>query len=266
MRKILLLLSVSLLYACDRVFDVHPYDVRVSGERALNAKGIKGIQAACTGKDTLRFAFISDTHAWYSDARDIVEDINARADTLDFVIHGGDLTDTGTTKEFRWARKLLLQLQLPWVALIGNHDFLGTGDQAWTEIFGSKDFSFVAGDVKFVCLNTNATEYAYLAAVPNFDFMEAEMHTDGTWSRTVLVMHARPGSDQFNNNMYVAFGRYILDFPNLLFCLNGHDHQLQVDELYGNGVVFYGTDCALHRTYLIFTITPDSYSYEVVHV
>ena len=106
-----------------------------------------------------------------------------------------------------------------------------------------------------------------MAAVPNFDFLEAEMQGGGElFERTVIVMHARPGSDQFNNNVDKAFGRYILDFPNLLFCLSAHDHQLQADDLYGNGLMFYGTDCALHRAYLLFTITPTGYTYEVVRI
>ena len=267
MNRLLILLIPLLFCACDSVFDIHPYDAHVDGVRGLNASGMEAITAACAGKDTLRFAFFADTHVWYSDTRDIITDINLRSDSLDFAIHGGDLTDTGTTLEYRRAREQLLRLRLPWVALIGNHDFLGTGDQVFAAMFGAKDFAFLAGNVKFVCLNTNATEYDYLAAVPNFDFMEAEMQGGGElFERTVIVMHARPGSDQFNNKVDKAFGRYILDFPNLLFCLSAHDHQLQADDLYGNGLMFYGTDCALHRAYLLFTITPTGYTYEVVRI
>ena len=53
------------------------------------------------------------------------------------------------------------------------------------------DFSVVAGRVKFICLNTNATEYDYIAAVPNFDFMEEEItaHNDDS-DATVVCMHA----------------------------------------------------------------------------
>ena len=42
------------------------------------------------------------------------------------------------------------------VALLGNHDCLGTGNQSYQKIFGNPDFSFIAGKVNFVCLNTNA--------------------------------------------------------------------------------------------------------------
>lgn len=132
-------------------------------------------------------------------------------------------------------------------------------------MYGALDFSFIAGRVKFVCLNTNATEYNYVAAVPNFDYMEEQLTADSTqFDRTVLCMHARPYSDQFNNNVAKAFEHYTRLFPSLMFCLNAHDHCLQADDIYGDGVMYYGCACASDRCYLLFTITPTGYKYEVV--
>ena len=117
-------------------------------------------------------------------------------------MHGGDLTDCGTTKEYIWQRDRLARLKVPYVALIGNHDFLGTGNETYSVMYGKMDFSFIAGRIKFVCLNTNATEYDYLAAVPNLDYME-EQHTadSALFDRSVVCMHARPYCEQFNNNV-----------------------------------------------------------------
>jgi Icc-related predicted phosphoesterase len=149
--------------------------------------------------------------------------------------------------------------------LIGNHDFLGTGAQSYEVMYGDIDFSFIAGGVKFVCLNTNATEYDYLAAVPNFDFMEQEMVRDSAlFDRTVLVIHAPPYSDQFNNNVCKAFRRYLDFFPNLFCCVYGHEHYDKVSDLYGDGLMFYAIDSANHRNYRIFTFTPDGYEQEQI--
>ena len=150
-----------LLSACDKVFDVHPYDVRVKGEKGMNAKQAALIEKATLGKDTIRFAFISDTHQWFDETKAEIRDINRRKDSIDFVVHGGDITDFGGTREFEWSRDLLKGLSVPFVTLLGNHDCLGTGNQSYEVIFGDPDFSFIAGGVKFVCLNTNAIEYDY---------------------------------------------------------------------------------------------------------
>lgn len=259
-------MSVSLLfiYACGDLFDIHPYDVNFHGETDINAKQITRIENELADKDTLRVAFISDTHGWYSDTKDEILDLNNRRD-IDFVIHCGDLTDTGTAMEYEWIRDILGDLHVPYVGLIGNHDFLGTGDQAYMKMYGSMDFSFIAGRIKFVCLNTNATEYDYIAAVPNFDYMETEMEMDRErFDRTILVMHAPPYSDQFNNNVCKAFRRYLDFFPGLICCVYGHNHNDLVDDIYDDGLLFYGIDCAKHRRYRIFTFTPDGYEMEQI--
>lgn len=259
-----LTVTTCLLAACD-MFDTHPYDVDFKGETGINARQIATIESRFADKDTLRVAFISDTHLWLSDARDQVTDLNKRKG-IDFVIHCGDLTDTGTAKEFEWSRDILKGLRYPFVALIGNHDFLGTGDQAYGVMYGEMNFSFIASRVKFVCLNTNATEYDYMAAVPNFDWMEEEMVKDtARFDRTIVVMHAPPYSDQFNNNVRKTFRRYLDFFPGLMYCVYGHNHSDKVSDIYGDGLMFYGIDCAEHRNYRIFTITKDGYEVEQVY-
>lgn len=250
--------------SCDSVFDVHPYDVRVKGETKINATQMAKIESTVKGKDTIRFAFISDSHQWLSDLSDELKDINKR-DSIDFIIHGGDITDFGTTREFEWTREKLLKLEKPFVTLLGNHDCLGTGEQTYAEMFGEPDFSFIAGRVKFVCLNTNAIEYDYSRPVPNFDYMENQVvENKDEFDRTVICMHAAPYSEQFNNNVAKVFNYYTLQFPNLMFCLYGHGHHTEQNDIYNNGIMYYQVGNAPKRQYYIFTITPKGYKYEII--
>ena len=259
------LVCAAALTACDDVFHVHPYDVDIHGEHHINGRQLEDIERRFATSDTLRVAFISDTHGWYTDASDEVAALNSR-DDIDIVVHCGDLTDTGTTKEFEWIRDILGRLRYPYVALVGNHDFLGTGNQAYDVMYGPMNFSFIAARVKFVCINTNSTEYDYMAAVPDFDFMEQEVaaRTD-SFDRTVVVMHAPPYSDQFNNNVCKAFRRYLDLFPRLMCCVYGHNHNDAVENIYHDDLLFYGIDCAEHRNYRIMTITPDGYDMQQVY-
>lgn len=253
-----------LMTSCDSVFDVHPYDVRVKGEKNINATQISKIESAIKSKDTIRFAFISDSHQWLSDLSDEIKDINGR-DSIDFIIHGGDVTDFGSSREFEWTREKLQKLQKPFVVILGNHDCLGTGDQVYEKMFGAPDFSFIAGRVKFVCLNTNAIEYDYSRPVPNFDYMETQMtENKDDFDRTVICMHAAPFSEQFNNNVAKVFNYYTLQFPQLMFCLYGHGHHTEQHDLYENGIMYYEVGNAAKRQYYIFTITPTDYRYEII--
>ena len=173
--KLLFLVLLALCFSGCDMLETHPYDVHITGERELNNKNIQLIENKMQGKKTIRFAMISDTQRWYNSTEDVVKALNARGD-IDFVIHGGDQSDFGVTKEFIWMRDIFNKFQMPYVCLLGNHDCLGTGEDAYRAIYGDPNFAFTAGNVRFICLNTNAMEYDYSEPVPDFNFIENELN------------------------------------------------------------------------------------------
>ncbi len=252
-----------LLQGCD-MFDVHPYSGKIEGRKNINHENIALIEKNVAKKDTIKYAFISDSQRWYDDLDDFVKIVNQRND-IDFIIHGGDLSDFGLTKEFLWQRDILEKLKQPYVALLGNHDCLANGEEIFEQVFGTPNYSFIAGKTKFLCLNTNALESDYSRPVPDFSFIELERQKDTShFDQTVVVMHARPPSDQFNNTVASAFQYSIRQYPNLLYCNNGHDHTYQEDDIFKDGITYYGTPNIGKRQFLIFTITKDHYTHELV--
>ena len=263
-KGLLIVASSIFMASCNDVFDVHPYDVEFGGETNINSHNIAIIEQLCKDKDTIRFVVTGDTQGYYDDTKDMVKDINKR--NVDFLIHGGDLCNYGATKEYIRQRKLLDKLTIPYVCIVGNHDCLGTGLDTYRKMFGDTNFSFIAARVKFICLNTNFLEYDYSEPIPDFDFMETELYKDTTdFDRTVFCMHAPPYNEQFNNNVVKAFNHYICLFPNVLFCTAAHVHRFEVSDLFMNGINYYCSDSAKHRNYIIFTITPGGYSYEIIN-
>ena len=129
--------------------EYHPYDVRLSGETGINAKNIARVESLCRGKDTVRFILMGDTQRYYDETEDFVRHVNGR-DDVDFVIHGGDVSDFGLTKEFMWVRDIMNKLTVPYVTLLGNHDVLGNGLEVFEEVFGEVNFSFMAGNTRFI--------------------------------------------------------------------------------------------------------------------
>ena len=93
------------LAGCDTVFDVHPYDVHIRGEKGMNAKNIALIENATLDKDTIRLAFISDSHKYYNGLQDIIKDINRR-DSIDFVVHCGDMASSDKSLQARMSATL----------------------------------------------------------------------------------------------------------------------------------------------------------------
>jgi len=260
----MLIVMVVMAGACGAAFDVHPYHVEFGGTRDLNAQNAAIIQSTCQDKDTLRFVLMSDTQGCYDETIEMVDDINSRPG-IDFVIHGGDFTNYGATSEFVRQRDILLHLRVPFVGIIGNHDCLGTGVEVFRLMFGQPNFAFIAGRVKFICLNTNALEYDFSQAIPDFDFLQSQLQQHvGEYDRTVVCMHARPYSEQFNNNVLRTFNFFIESFPKVLFCTAGHEHQFEATDWFSNGIVYYVSESAKSRSYIVFTITPEGYDYELV--
>lgn len=262
--EISVFLFLGLLTGCE-VLDVHPYDAKVEGATDINARNVARIETACAERDSVRFVVVSDTQRWYDETAAAVDNINARGD-VDFVIHCGDLTDFGVTKEFEWMRRELERLEPPYVCLIGNHDCLGTGGDVFRAMFGDPNFSFDAGDTHFLCLNTNAFEYDYSVAIPDFAFLRNDREQLAPQvRRTVVAMHAMPYTDQFYNNVADIFQEKIREYPGLQFCLCGHQHSTTQFEPFDDGVLYYECGAAVKRQYLLFTLTEKGeVKYEVV--
>ena len=263
-KYICLILIILCLSGCD-LFEFHPYDVRLSKntETDINRKNIERIKAICENKDTIRFVLMGDTQGWLDETNDFVKHLN-QTDSVDFVIHAGDIADFGLTKEFEWMHNTLSKLRQPYIALIGNHDIMGNGEYVYKKMYGEEDFSFIVEDIKFICLNTNALEYDYSKPIPDFIFLQQELLDSSDYNRTIVVMHAPPGSDQFNNNVKEIFQIYIKLFPSLQFCLHGHEHSYKAVDIFNDGIIYYGCSSIKRRNYLLFTLTKDNYSHELI--
>lgn len=155
---------------------------------------------------------------------------------------------------------------MPYVVLLGNHDCLGTGADTFRWMFGDPNFSFNAGDTHFLCINTNAFEYDYSTAVPDFGYISTDRNAvPDSVRRTIVAMHAQPTSEQFNNNVSHLFQYEIKQYPGLTFCMCGHGHTTQCNDLFGDGVLYYECGAAKKREYVVFTLTEEGgYKHEVV--
>lgn len=257
-------LSAAVLFSgCDMI-EYHPYDLDIDGETHINEKCIEQIHETTKNKKTIKFVVISDTQRWYDETEAAVDFIN-QMDDLDFVLHTGDISDFGLKMEFIKQRDILNKLKYPYVTILGNHDCLGTGPEVFNTIFGENNFSFDAGDVHFVCMNTNALEFDHSVEVPDLTYLGNDLKSVGSHvKKTVVAMHAGPFSDQFNGGICNVFHAYMKEFPNLQFGVYGHGHHTSADEFFNDGIFYYECACAKAREILCFTINEKGYSREVL--
>lgn len=260
----LLLGLITIAMSCEMI-EYHPYDIKSKGQASnLNQTNIDQIKRLDDDSDTIRFVFMGDTQRSYDETEDFVAHVNKRQD-IDFVIHGGDITDFGMTREYTWIAERMEKLRVPYVSLIGNHDIVGQGKEVFKKMYGDFNFSFEFRKTRFICLNTNALEFDYFTPVPDFDFMARFLVDTVSIQRTVVVMHAPPFDGQFNNNSGLMFNYIIERYKNLQFCLHAHRHTLSENDYFNNGIMYYGCDDMADRNYLLFTMIGNSYSYQVVN-
>lgn len=266
MWKTIIVLAIGICFwACSHPFEYHPYELNLQKKyKHINERNIQRLKAQDRNRDTVRFIMMGDTQRWYDETEDFVKEVNERND-IDFVIHGGDISDFGLKKEFCWIHDIMSRLKVPYVAIIGNHDNLGSGEEVYQVMYGALNFSFIYSGIKFLCLNTNALEYDYSIPVPDFVFIEEQIADTAYYHSSVVAMHVPPESVLFNNNVAKPFQDYIKRLTNLRFCLHAHAHHLMETDFFLDGILYYGSDAMVHRNYLLFTVTPNSYTYEVVY-
>ena len=85
------------------------------------------------------------------------------------------------------------------------------------------------------------------------------------FDKTVVCMHVRPYSYEFNNNVAHVFQHYVRQYPQLQFCLAAHEHHSDQVDLFEDGVMYYVSDCMKYRSYYVFTISADGYDWELVY-
>lgn len=284
-------LSAALFFltGCEWV-DYHPYSGDYEGDSHLTEFNLERIKRLNLGSE-YTFAFITDTQRWYDDTHDAVNNINARGD-IDFVLHGGDLTDFGAIQEFELMRDELCRLRMPHLTVIGNHDCQASGEHVYNIMYGRSNYALTVGNTRIIAINTSALEHDYSANIPDFNFLNNEISycsaTNQTKAdsitHTIMFMHARPNDDQFNNNALELFNMKLAKFPGFsddspkiesedpvmngsrrdAFCLCGHCHSTKVLNPFYDGKLFFQCANIEKRTYLVFHIKKEGYSYEVV--
>ena len=258
---VFLLLALG-LQACDE-FEYSPYEIRLDDEdKNINQRNIARIEALnVSPNDTLRFILSADVQGFYDENEAMVQNINQRHD-IDFLLLGGDLTDFGLTKEFKLIHEDFKTLDIPYVAVIGNHDAVNNGQQAFKAMYGAYNISFAVGSSKFILLNTNSIEFDKQA--PDLDWLEKELAAASGYENIFVVSHIPPENYEFGEENAARYGELLSQY-NVTFSLHGHNHSFKYNFPFDGTVPYVQTGPSKDREYLVFTVIGDKVSFERVN-
>ncbi|MBT9392152.1 metallophosphoesterase [Hymenobacter sp. NST-14] len=263
-RAVLPLAAGSWLSACEMI-EFSPNDHRApSHQRDLTAKNLARLAASpLPAQDTLRFVFTGDSQRFYDDVEDLVKSVNQQPD-VQFMVVAGDISDFGLGREMRWVDDQLRHLRIPYLTVIGNHDLVANGGEAYERIFGPRNYSFTYGDTKFIMTDTNGREYNFNGRIPDMDWVSAQLR-DPAARRHVVLSHVPPLDGDFDPTLREAYAQALREDPRLVFEMNGHRHSHSVSQPFNDGVTYINSYAFERRRYLVVTVWGDK-EFRLKHV
>jgi predicted phosphodiesterase len=175
----------------------------------------------------------------------MVGDINRHTPPVDFVVHLGDITESGTEREFNWTAAIMDSLSCPLYPVVGNHDnFQSDHKQNWKDFAGmdSTNYFFDYFGIHFLVIDCTLQPY-----IPPFVHCDALVRSRVAAQLAmkpdmpaVLLTHynmwERPWNAAFDTTksyqeyMGVPWLRDILeDAGNVVAVINGHVHANRVE-------------------------------------
>jgi len=219
MKKIIIiLLLINATSSCDDLFQYSPYDADVS-EYNVNEKNIRKI-VPVSADDTLWFVTFSDTHHWYDALYDATQKINSLKN-ISFVVVCGDVTDAGLAKEFEWYNQVMKNLNVPYITIIGNHDYRSNGSVVYKKMFGPSNFTFDISPYHFICFDDVVWENDN--TLPDFEWLNSNLLTTTTPIQVVLA-HLPPWSKDLDLSV-TELEQIITNKPDHILIVHGHEHK-----------------------------------------
>ncbi len=207
-----------LLASCENPFQFSLYDADTSDSN-VNEKNIERIISSKDVNDTLTIAAFADSHNYYEELRKTVKCINSLKN-VDFVIVGGDVTETGLLNQYETYLNEISKLNIPFITVVGNHDFLSNGSKIYQKLFGPVNFYFDYCGYRIVGFNDNVWENGNKA--PEFDWLD-EVLSEGK-CKSVVVAHIQPWTDAQLGEKYSTIYENVIEANNVIISIGGHSH------------------------------------------
>ncbi|SFQ68603.1 metallophosphoesterase family protein [Hymenobacter arizonensis] len=249
------LAALVLLTSCE-LFEFSPNQTHTpEAYRDLTRKNLEALLARPNplGDDSLRFVFISDSQRFYDEAAAFVRSVNQQPGVA-FVALGGDVSDFGLVREMRWVHDRLRHLNVPYLTVIGNHDHVANGRQAYQNVYGPLNYSFTYAGTRFICLDTNGREYGFNGRVPDVDWLRAQLADSAGVTQQVVLCHVPPEDADFDPQLQAPYVQALGEAPMLALHLNGHRHSFGISNPFELHVPFINSYGFEKRQYVMLTM------------
>ncbi|MFA8299257.1 MAG: metallophosphoesterase [Hyphomicrobiales bacterium] len=240
------------LSSCKKLFEYSPLESDNGKHNDyLNDQHIEKIKDLTPKSDITSIAFIADNHKNMDEMKSIVNDINSKKDKIDFVVHLGDITDEGLSLGYTLGKEVLLDLQVPWFVVIGNHDCLANGYNIFKSFYGLTDYSFSYGEDKFIFFNSVVWELE--GREPDFEWLESELKNTQDKRNRFVFSHIPPNGDQFTDKMDKKYDDLMKEY-DVVASVHGHEHRYENNLDTVTGTRFIQVPATKSKSYVIIDV------------
>lgn len=255
-----LTIAFSFFQNCDSLFEYSPYQVKADGE-IRNETAVNNLKAKSKPHfRPFKIALIGDSHTFYDDFKKQVDQIN-RMDSIDFVVHMGDITLSGNYREFLWYSEIISRLNKPIITIIGNHDCLVNGESMFKEMFGDFKFTCEFNNCKLIFWDDNIWERNNKD--PDFEWLQNVTDDRKSYIHKVVFAHIPPWDDQFSLGNRLLYNN-IIENNGVSLSVHGHMHKFQYEKHFGK-VPYLLIGDATDREIIVAEILYDSILVNRVH-
>lgn len=241
--------------SCDQWFAYSPYEAHLDkAYHGTTEKNLALIKALDSDDRTFKVALLSDPHYHFRKLDDAIAHINAQGD-YEFAIVAGDLSDNGLKQEFVYFYESMRKLKIPYLTVIGNHDYLSNGEIIYSQMFGHNNYSFVVNNVKFVMFDNTTLESS---REPDMEWLASALRNESGYDYVIPVSHIPPYDQQMKNH-YQNFHE-LLVLNDIRLSVHGHRHEFSKENVFGDGIEFLTTSSPQKRRYTELTISPQGLS------
>jgi len=250
-KAVWLLFTVGLL-SCDPWFAYSPYESNVKAfYRETNQKNLERIAALDNGDSRpFKVALLADPHYHYGKLEEAVAHIN-RDPGYSFAVVVGDLTENGLMQEFVYFHETMSYLKIPYLTVIGNHDYLAQGERVFDQMFGPLNYTFVFNGTKFVLFDNNTIESG---KEPDFEWVSHELINPGNVDRVIPISHVPPYDVQMEK--YRDLYHELLVRNGIGLSVHGHRHDYSLEKVFGDNIEYLTISSPQKRTYTALTVSP----------
>lgn len=259
-----LICTLLFILGCSQ-FEYDPnQSISLNSAERLNYTNIQKINSGTDEKIT--FIVTGDSHLQYDYLNNLVNLIN-KDQSVDFIVHLGDITDHGLLKEYEWATDELEELHKPFVVVAGNHDVVANGENTYKHMFGQLNFSFIVDSIKFIFFNSNSREYGFNGKVPDLHWLNEAVKGTGDFKNVILLSHVPYWDKDFDlsqKNELVKIINTVNKQTPVLATFNGHLHNQAIEVSPETGVPLFIPGSVKSRTCLKVTIVNEELTYEKI--